>query len=133
MRYKAPYNNGEVSEFDPGSEIICPLCGDVQPTSPGWQTHTTIVICRNEKHPGSTPAIFDINCFIDDEDPQRSAYLISIGQLFEEDVREWLAKRTQWSIQSLLGDPQWMVEPEPTWRARIKEAVASTTMTLRRY
>jgi len=131
IRYKAPYND-EVVSFDPGKDIICPLCGDVQSVPPGWQTHTTFVDCYNNKmhsspdHPEyqHSSLYTDINHFIDDDEPQLTAYRISIGEMFEDDVAEWLQKRTLWHTMSVVGgDPKWLIEPEPWWRRRIKQKV----------
>ncbi len=62
----------------------------------GWKTHNSFVFCENREHHATEPeyyhsALFtDINNFIDDDEPQLTAYCISIGRLYEEDVREWL-------------------------------------------
>lgn len=126
MRYKPPYTD-EVVSFNPSSEIICPLCGDVKPVPYGWKTHTTFISCNRNEHHSTKPKYYhsslftDINHFIDDDDPQLTAYRISIGELYEEDVREWLNKRTMWlTMFSVGGVPKWKIEPEPFWRARIK-------------
>lgn len=133
FRYKPPY--GEEVTFDPGTEIICPLCGNIKPVPFEWQTHTTFVWCENKEHHANDPKYYhnslytDINHFIDDDEPQLTAYLISKGKLYEEDVKEWLEKRTLWHIMYTCGNaPKWKVEPEPFWRARIKKAIKADNL-----
>lgn len=131
FRYKPPYND-DIVEFDPGNEIICPLCGATRPVPYGWKTHTTFVFCENKEQHATKPEYYhntlfaDINHFIDDDEPQLTAYRISVGELFEEDVRAWLEKRTLWSVMYSIGSPpKWKVEPEPFWQARIKRVIAA--------
>ena len=135
IRYKPPY--GEEASFDPGTEIICPLCGDVKPAPLGWQTHTTFVWCERKEHHATKPENFhnalytDINHFIDDDEPQLTAYRINKGEMYEEDVKEWLEKLTLWStMYSVGGAPRWRIEPEPFWRARIQRSIKKQEITL---
>ena len=134
IRYKPPY--GEEVSFDPGYEIICPLCGAIKSAPFGWQTHTTFVWCEDKERHATKPEFhhnalfFDVNCFIDDNDPQLTAYRISIGEMYEEDVKEWLERRTLWAIMYSNGTaPKWKVEPEPSWGHRIAKASASANAT----
>lgn len=128
FRYKSPY--GDEASFDPGTEIICPLCGATQLAPFGWKTHTTFIWCENNEHHANGSEFYhnslftDINHFIGDDEPQLTAYRISIGELYKEDVREWLEKRTMWYVMYMIGSPpKWRIEPEPFWRRRIKEAM----------
>jgi hypothetical protein len=127
FRYK-PHYNDQIVEFDPGNEIICPLCGAVKPVPLGWRTHQTIVICPGSPETHShNVAMGDINSLLgdidDNEDDQRMlAYRIQRGGILEEDVRIWLERRTLWFIMWNNGSaPKWKVEPDPFWRRTLAE------------
>ena len=131
MKFKyRPWATGELVEFDPGNEIICPGCGSIKPVPFGWRTHQTIVICRGteETHTHSI-AMFDINSILGDfetneDDGRLLAYKIEKGIVPEEDVRQWCERRTMWHIMHTGGSlPKWKVEPDPFWRRTLAESM----------
>lgn len=128
FRYKAPYNS-EVVSFDPGSEIVCPLCGAVEPVPLGWKTHQTIKVCLNNEHHANDPeyyhrsAFFDINSLLGADEFDLVRYMVGAGIIFEEDFNEWHNKRTLWhTMYTVSGPPKWKIEPDPFWRRHMPKA-----------
>lgn len=103
-------------EFNPGCELICPLCGSVEPVPFGWKPHQ-IHCCSNPDIKSwnkiCNTAMFDIRSLLGD-DLEFVARLCELGQLNEANIVEWYRKSVQWSVMYSCGHPpKWKVESFP--------------------
>ena len=107
-------------EFDPGTGLCCPFCGHIEPIPFGLEPHG-IVICQspNEKRWRGVcgTAMFDINSFVGemiDGIYEYARMRIDLGQMEEENLKEWHRKKVEWLMHYSVGTvPKWKVEPWP--------------------
>ena len=122
IHYKPPY--GEEVSFDPGVELVCPLCGEVKPVPKGYKVQNSFVSCDADK-PNHPAICFDVNALIGMDDKEAWRYHVQAGIIPEADMVEWLEKRTLWwTMFHVGGAPKWKIEPEPFWRERIVREIA---------